>query len=94
MDHGVERHVIEFVARQAGTVAERLTLETELNNDIGIAGLDGCDLMTVFQEEFGVDFGEQALMPPAGRITEDIPDLSRLEHAVRTRLVPIVPGAD
>ena len=67
--------VIAFVAREAGVPKESITLRTTLLGDLGIAGVDGEDILAKFADEFHVDvsrvelgqyFGDEASGCPLG----------------------------
>ena len=52
----IESDVLNFVSKQCGVNVSDLRLSTELNKDLGIAGLDAVDFFTAFDNNFEVDF--------------------------------------
>ena len=51
----METEVIAFVAEQTGVKSERITLDTLVNDDLGVDGDDGSEFMEAFAERFNVD---------------------------------------
>jgi hypothetical protein len=54
----VESDVIQFVARETSARADRLSLKTDLGQDLGVDGDDGTDLMCRFAARFAVDLAD------------------------------------
>ena len=53
----LELRVIEFVAGFTGASIASVDLDTLINEDLGIDGDDGTDLLEEFAERFSVDLG-------------------------------------
>ena len=51
----MERLVIDFVAESTGYSATRIDLDTLVNEDLGVDGDDGVELLDEFSKTFGVD---------------------------------------
>jgi len=51
----MESEVIEFVAEFTGVSASKITPDTLINNDLGVDGDDGCELLSEYSERFQVD---------------------------------------
>lgn len=49
------QQIIWLIADQTGCKAERITQESRLQTDLGVAGEDGYDLLVRFEEEFAID---------------------------------------
>jgi acyl carrier protein len=69
----VRARLFDVIARQTGVSPARLTDDTALAGDLGVAGLDGADLLDAVGREFGVDlsvadwpayFGEELPFDP------------------------------
>jgi len=54
----LEDRVIEFIAEETGTKKSEITLDTLVNDDIGVDGVDGDELICLFSEKFDVDLSE------------------------------------
>ncbi len=66
-----------IIADETGVSPVRLTEDTALADDLGVAGYDGADLLDAIGREFGIDlavidwaeyFGEEGPMDPLGAI--------------------------
>jgi hypothetical protein len=51
------KNIFDLTQRELGISASKLTPETSLFHDCGVAGLDGKDFMMAFAKEFEVDMG-------------------------------------
>ena len=54
----LEADVKRFIAQELSTSYARLTLETRLQQDLGVDGADGWEFMEAFGRRFEVDIGE------------------------------------
>jgi acyl carrier protein len=54
----LEEEVIAFVAEFTGRKRYKLSLDATLFRDLGVAGLDGVDLMKAFGKKFRVDLSD------------------------------------
>lgn len=57
-DGAIEEAVIAFIARQTSARIQKLTLQTRLAEDLGVAGDDAIELFEGFSEEFQVDLSD------------------------------------
>src|SRR5262245_56145356 len=55
-DH--EKWIIKMIADQTGVDAEKISLETRLNQDLRINGDDADELLSLYSEALGVDMTE------------------------------------
>lgn len=51
----IQDDVIDFVADRVGIDPSRISLDTTLNNDLGVDGDDGGEFLLDFSKSFGVD---------------------------------------
>lgn len=55
---GLQEEVICFVANYVGEEPSKITPETLINEDLGVDGDDGRELLLLFSEEFNVDIDQ------------------------------------
>ena len=69
--------LVALIAAETGVSPARLSDDTALADDLGVAGLDGADLLDAIGREFGIDlsvvdwpeyFGEESAFDPLGAI--------------------------
>ncbi len=51
----MESEIIAFLSEFTGVKEERISLDTLINDDLGVDGDDGIELLEEFSERFGVD---------------------------------------
>ncbi|BFM49518.1 DUF1493 family protein [Marinomonas sp. THO17] len=51
----IQEEVINFVADKTGTKPSQITPDTLINEELGVDGDDGSELLTEFSEKFDVD---------------------------------------
>lgn len=53
--------LVGFLTREAGVKREECALEADLETDLGITGVEGCELITAYGKQFGVGVGHLVL---------------------------------
>ena len=51
----IDERIIRLVAEKTGVKPAKLTMESRLVHDLGVDGDDAAELISAFEEEFGVD---------------------------------------
>lgn len=57
----VFERVVELLSENLGIAAEKLSLETRLVEDLGADSLDGAELITALEDEYGISVSEDEL---------------------------------
>lgn len=56
----LEKEVFELIASKTGCKIDKLTLDSRINQDLGVDGADAIELMDAIQEKFHVDMADLA----------------------------------
>lgn len=57
----VFERVVELLSENLGIAPEKLSLETRLVEDLGADSLDGAELITALEDEYGISVSEEEL---------------------------------
>src|SRR5947207_1741609 len=55
LDGDLEKWIIKLISDQTGVNADQISIETRLNQDLGINGDDADELLSLYAEAFGVN---------------------------------------
>lgn len=94
-DHLKSDRLIRLIAKEIGVEPSRLGDEVSLFHDLGVAGLDGYDLLSAIGVEFDIDitqvpwpryFGEEASYNPVTHLVRSVTGKPHHNGIIRLRV--------